>query len=303
MTWREATRDEIHQFYTQEFPNWIDELPSFISSDGPKEYAIAFRDSHPIKKDEAPAREFIRRGTRDEYDSRRRGKNFESFDHIVNFIQRPARHDPFENSDYALVDPDLLDKPDPLPAGVYYSLDHWERSWIILVDIDAKDIALERGRRLVSDDSELSDEEIRSKAGILDAAPEGYPYAFEDIEQALEYGFTVRDIFEDDFAAEETMVVYSGQGCHVYLLDDDRDHQYDTKSREVLVDYLTKRREIPIDSVVTADRKRVARLPYTLHTDVSRVVQPIESPTFDFRRVPTPEFLSDDSVRSMGVSE
>jgi len=221
----------------------------------------------------------------------------------VNFIQRPARHDPFEDSNYALVDPDLLDKQDPLPAGVYYALDHWERSWIVLVDIDAKDIALERGREMIDADSDLADDEIRSKAGILESEPSGYPYAFEDIEQALEYGFTVRDIFEDDFAAEKTMVVYSGQGCHVYLLDDDRDHQYDTKSREVLIDYLTKRREIPIDSVVTADRKRVARLPYTLHTDVSRVVQPIDSPTFDFRRDATPEFLSDSPDRSLEVSE
>jgi len=303
MTWRKSSRDEIRQYYTEEFPGRRDEIPEFISADGPKEYAIAFRASHPIKKDEAPAREFIRRGTRNEYDSGPRGKNFGSFDHVLNFIQRPARCDPFENSDYALVNPDLLDKPDPLPAGVYYALDHWERSWIILVDIDAKDIALERGRSLINGGSKLSDDEVRSEAGILDAAPEGYPYAFEDIKQALEYGFTVRDLFEDDFAAEETMVVYSGQGCHVYLLDDDRNHHYDTKSREVLVDYLTNRRGIPIDTVVTADRQRVARLPYTLHTDVSRVVQPIDSPTFNFREEANPAFLSDRPERSLEVTQ
>lgn len=82
----------------------------------------------------------------------------------------------------------------------------------------------------------------------------------------------MKDVFKDDFAADETMVVYSGEGCHVYLLDTDRDHHYDEQSREVINDLLLDEYEIPIDPVVTADRRRVRRLPYSLHADVSRVL-------------------------------
>jgi len=141
-----------------------------------------------------------------------------------------------------------------------------------------------RSRRDVDD---RDDDALLNAAGILDAAPEGYPYAFEDIERAIN-GFEVRDIFEDDFNAQETMVVYSGQGVHVYLLDTDPAHRYDAKSREVLNDLLQDTYEIPIDPVVTADRRRVARLPYSLHADVCSIVLPIESQTFDVQSA-TPE--------------
>ena len=100
----------------------------------------------------------------------------------------------------------------------------------------------------------------------------------------------MRDIFEDDFNAEETMVVYSGQGVHVYLLDSDLAHRYDAKSREVLNDLLQDTYEIPIDPVVTADRRRVARLPYSMHADVCSIVMPLESPSFDVQSA-TPEVL------------
>jgi len=38
------------------------------------------------------------------------------------------------------------------PDAVYYALDHWERPWVLLVDIDAKEIARERAADAVSDD-------------------------------------------------------------------------------------------------------------------------------------------------------
>ena len=91
------------------------------------------------------------------------------------------------------------------------------------------------------------------------------------------------------------LVVYSGQGVHVYLLDDDLDHRYDEKSREVLNDLLLERYEIPIDPVVTADRSRLLRVPYSLHADVCRVVQPIESPAFDPRTEARPQVLETES--------
>lgn len=292
MTWRQATREEIYAYYAEEFPSYVDQMPSFITSAGPKQYALAFRESHPVRKDEVPAKDFIRRDTRQTNASGEQTHcEFEEFEDIVEFIRHPARNDPLERSTFALADPALLGKPNPCPDAVYYALDHWERPWILLVDIDAKTIARERAERTVADDVDNRDTEgLLNTAGIREASPTGYPYAFEDIDRAVEYGFEVRDIFENDFDAEETMVMYSGQGAHVYLLDTDLAHRYDTKSREVLNDLLLDTYGIPIDPVVTADRRRVARLPYSLHADVCSIVQPIDSPNFDVRTA-TPEFI------------
>lgn len=293
--WRDATREELHTYYTEAFPEQIDALPSFLTVDGPKQYAIAFREAYPIRKQNAPDRSFIRRETwQTSKSGDRTVQQFDSTADLVKFIQYPARYDPAQGSDYALADPDLLERPEPRPDAVYYALDHWERPWMLAVDIDAKDIAAQRATRETGlvEPGDLDETELLQEAGILDSAPEGYPYAFADIEQALKYGFTVQEIFEDDFAAEETMVVYSGQGCHVYLLDTDREHRYDEQSREVINDLLLDEYEIPIDPVVTADRRRVMRLPYSLHADVSRVVSPIDSPAFDFRTEATPDFLT-----------
>lgn len=292
--WREATREELHTYYTKAFPEYVDALPSFVTADGPKQYAIAFREAYPIRKQNAPDRSFIRRDTwQTSKSDDRTVQQFESTEDFVEFIQHPARSDPAQGSGYALADPDLLERPEPRPDAVYYALDHWERPWVLAVDIDAKDIAAQRASSETTageSNDDVETEQLRA-AGILDSLPEGYPYMFEDIEQALEYGFVVQEIFEDDFVADETMVVYSGQGCHVYLLDTDREHHYDEQSREVINDLLLDEYGIPIDPVVTADRRRVMRLPYSLHADVSRIVQPIDSPAFDFRTEAMPDFL------------
>ncbi|WP_433633025.1 DNA primase [Halomicrococcus sp. NG-SE-24] len=290
--WREATRAELHTYYTETFPDQLDALPSFITASGPKQYAIAFREAYPIRTQNAPHRTFIRRDTwQTSNSSDRTVQQFDSTEDLIKFIQHPARYDPAQGSDYALADPDVLDRPEPRPDAVYYALDHWERPWVLAVDIDAKDIAAHRASSETTGETDDGETAQLRAAGILDSPPKGYPYAFEDIEQALAYGFAVQEIFEDDFAAEETMVVYSGQGCHVYLLDTDRKHRYDEQSREVINDLLLDEYEIPIDPVVTADRRRVMRLPYSLHADVSRVVQPIDDPGFDFRTEATPDFL------------
>ncbi|WP_254533438.1 DNA primase [Natrinema gelatinilyticum] len=291
--WREATCEELHTYYTETFPDLLDSLPSFITVDGPKQYAIAFREAYPIRNQNAPDRTFIRRDTWQTHNSDDRTvQQFGSVKDFVEFIQYPARSDPAQGSGYALADPDLLDRPEPRPDAVYYALDHWERPWILAVDIDAKDIAAQRASSgtITGEADDVETEQLRA-AEILDSPPEGYPYTFNDIEQALEYGFVVQEIFEDDFTADETMVVYSGQGCHVYLLDTDREHHYDEQSREVINDLLLDEYEIPIDPVVTADRRRVMRLPYSLHADVSRIVHPIDDPEFDFRTEATPDFL------------
>ncbi|UTF55845.1 DNA primase [Natronosalvus rutilus] len=290
--WREATREELHTYYTETFPDQLDSLPSFLTASGPKQYAIAFREAYPIQKQNAPDRSFIRRDTwQTSRSGDRTSQQFDSRADLVKFIQYPARYDPAQGNDYALVDPDLVEQPEPRPDAVYYALDHWERSWVLAVDIDAKDIAAQRASSETTGETGNVEAEHLRTTGVFDSPPKGYPYAFEDIEQALEYGFTAQEIFEDDFAAEETMVVYSGQGCHVYLLDTDRGHRYDEQSREVINDLLLDEYEIPIDPVVTADRRRVMRLPYSLHADISRVVQPIDDPGFDFRTEATPDFL------------
>ena len=291
--WRETTREELHTYYTETFPGQVNDFPSFLTVDGPKQYAIAFRDAYPIRNENAPDRNFIRRDTWQTSSSGDRTvQQFESTADLVDFIQYPARYDSAQESEYALADPDLLDRPEPRPDAVYYALDHWEQPWVLAVDIDAKDIAAQRASsEPTADEPDDVETEALQEAGILDSPPEGYPYTFEDIEHALKYGFTVRDIFEDDFAAEETMVVYSGQGCHVYLLDTDREHSYDAKSREVINDLLLDEYGVPIDPVVTADRRRVMRLPYSLHGDVSRIVQPIDDPGFDFQTEAMPDFL------------
>lgn len=286
MTWRQATREEIQAYYAAEFPDYVAQLPSFISARGPKQYALSFRESYPVRKDGVPDRDFIRRDTWQTTPSGdRTTREFRDLDAVCEFIRHPARHDPIDESEFALADPDLLEQSAPCPEAVYYALDHWERPWLLLVDIDAKTIANNRaGESSPRTDEEVDDRdgaEQLSHTGILDAAPVGYPYAFEDIQRAIEYGFEVREIFETTFAAEETMVLYTGQGVHVYLLDTDLAHRYDAKSREVLNDLLTERFDIPIDPVVTADRRRVARLPYSLHADVCSIVQPIDSPDFD----------------------
>lgn len=294
LTWRSATREELHAYYSETFPALVEKLPEFITATGPKQYALALDIPHPVKKEGAPARPFIRRKTwQTTHENERSSPFFTDFIDVLQFIQYPARYDPLRETDVGLVDPDLLDKGDPRPEAVYYGLDHWERNWLILVDIDAKEIARERAEECVADQDQVFEttNELLAAAEITEQAPEGYPYEFADIKQALEYGFEVADIFEDDFAAEETMVVYSGQGAHVYLLNDDRDHRYDTRSREVLVTLLGELYEIPLDPVVTPDRQRVARLPYSLHADVCRVVQPIDSPRFDFRTEALPESL------------
>jgi hypothetical protein len=285
MTWRQATREELYAYYAEEFPRYVDTLPDFITPEGPKQYAVAFRDPHPVRKDDVPDKDFIRRDTwQTTASGERTTSEFRTFEDVVEFIRHPARNDPLGQSTFALADPEVLEKPAPRPDAVYYALDHWERPWVLMVDIDAKDIAQERASAMVSGDvDDRDDDALLDAAGILDASPAGYPYTFEDVDRAITYGFEVRGIFEDDFGAAETMVVYSGQGAHVYLLDTDPAHRYDEQSREVLNDLLLETYGIPIDPVVTADRRRVARLPYSLHADVCSIVQPIESPDFDVR--------------------
>lgn len=277
MNWRQASRAELTRYYREEFPAYLDRLPEHISPAGPKQFALAFPEPYPVQGSDIPDRDFIRRDTRSTgADGQVRSVAFDDQDELCRFIRQPAQVDPLDDSAYGLADPAVVDQPAPVPEAVYYALDHWERSWPVLVDIDAKDIAAGR-----------ADGDV-----VESAQPDGYPYAFEDIDQALEYAFEVEAVFQERLEADKTQVFYSGQGAHVYLLDDDLDHRYDERSREVLTTFLEDVCEFPIDAPVTSDRRRVARLPYSLHSEVCRIVQPIDSPAFDYRTEATPEFLS-----------
>jgi len=301
VSWRTASSEEIQQYYREEFPKHIATLPGHITPDGPKEFGIAFREAHPVRGDDIPPRDFIRRDSWcTTSEGERRYPEFTDTEELLAFIQYPARNDPLEGSPYALGDPDVVPQGDPVPEGVYYSLDHWDRPWVLMIDIDGKDVAKKRAEQAVDDYD--TREDLLDQAGILSAAPAGYPYAFEDIDRALEYGFEVQSIFERDLAARDVQVVYSGQGAHVYMLDDDPMHRYDEKSREVLNDLLQRNYGVPIDPVVTADRSRFGRLLYSLHAEVCRVVQPVDSPEFDPRTDALPAFLEEERDSDSEVS-
>lgn len=306
MTWRPTTRDEIQAYYRDEFMTHLGDLPEHITPTGPHGFALSFRQEYPVQYGDS-GRDFIRRQTWEtNSDDERTTAHFEDWQDVLGFLRQPARNDPLRETDgNALGDPALIDdQPSPVPEAVYYRTTNWERTWVVPVDIDAKDVAYERARESYDHRDDETREEFLGRAGIYEEAPGGFQYAFEDIRQALVYGFAVKDIFEETLNAERTQVVYSGQGCHVYLLDDDPQHRYDQASREVLIEFLETEYDIPIDAVVTADEKRVMRLPYSLHADVSRVVTPIESADFDFRSAAIPGVLSDaDDAATTGTAE
>lgn len=300
MDWRQSTRDEIQRYYREEFPTFEENQPPFISAAGPKEYALAFRSEYPIRGDGTP-RDFIRRATwetknGDRGNGERVQQRWESFADVIAFIQSPAYNDPVQNSSVALADPDVVvERNSPVPDAVYFKVDNWEYGWPLVFDIDAKDIAANEALESLPNDASLSTQEAVQVSDIDEQPPSGYPYSFKHIRKAIEYGFVVEEKLQEKFGYQDTMVVYSGQGCHIYGLDTDSDHQPDPKAREVMKYYMSEVCDIPIDPAVTSDDNRVMRLPYSLHTGVSRIVTPIQSPDYDFRTNPTPKFLTNEN--------
>lgn len=299
MNWRPSKPSEINSFYQEEFPDYKDSMPPFVQKRHPKEYGIELEPPHPIKKNEASKRSFIRRNTATTNGERRQQliSSFEGVDdqgiHPINFIQSPAKNDPTD-SGYELIDPAVLENgTNPVAKSVYASLDNWDRNRITAVDIDAKDVALDR---LPLDEDDRKDDETEQQAklrqsNVIEASPEGFPYEFKDIRRAIQMAFEIKNIFETNYEAESTVVVYSGQGAHVYLLDNDDYHNYDEPSRRVIATDLIENHGYAIDKAVTIQDNRLLRVPYTLHSGVSRVVTPIESPDFDFKTQAKPRFL------------
>jgi len=284
MTWKQATTDEIAQYYQTEFDEYFDQIPAFIRECQPKEIGVAFREAYPVKGDTVPEKQFIRRGAFGEDNS-----DFSQWTGnggIKQFIKSPPANDPISGH-HRLVSPDFADVPS-VPEAVYYAADFHDRNWVLVVDIDAKDVALEYAKETVNSNAEDADESLKQRAGVIDEPPEGFPYRFEDLDQALEYGFEVKEYFEESLDTDATQVVYSGQGCHVYMYDPAPEYRYSEVPRRHVATILEEKKDIPIDTPVTTDESRVIRLPYSLHAGVSRVVTPIDSPDFDYRTEAVP---------------
>jgi hypothetical protein len=284
MSWKQATTDEIAQYYQTEFDEYFDQIPAFIRECQPKEIGIAFRDAYPVKNDDIPDKQFVRRDAFGEGSS-----DFTQWTgngSIKQFIKSPPANDPISGR-HKLASPEFADAPS-LPEAVYYATDFHDRNWVLVVDIDAKDVALEYAKETVNSDVEDADKSLKQRAGVIDEPPEGYPYRFEDLDQALEYGFEVKEYFEESLDTDATQVVYSGQGCHVYMYDPAPEYRYSEVPRRHVATILEEKKDIPIDTPVTTDESRVIRLPYSLHAGVSRVVTPIDSPDFDYRTEAVP---------------
>jgi hypothetical protein len=287
--WRASSREEVQEFYHNEFRSYLDELPPWITEDGPKGFGLAFRRRYPTKS--GGNRNFIRRSSR--VSGSGSPPQFDSLSEWADFVADPAGNDPLDNADPTLVDPMLVDQDRPVSEAVYYRLDQWERPWILGVDIDAKDIAYNRAKREAGAEAPTEKAALLDAVGVSQQPPAGYPYAFEDIDRAIEYGFETAEILRSKLNYRDVEVVYSGQGVHVYGLDDDPDHAYDTSARNLIADLLQEVHEIPIDRPVTTDDQRVIRVVRSLHAGVSRLVTPIGSPEFDPRTDPRaiPDFI------------
>ena len=306
--WRRSTAAEIERYYASEFAS-PDRLPAHLTPAGPVEYAVSLRSSHPLRSGRST--DWVRRTTREppEYDPAAESgaptfvddDGAASMDAVSEFLVRPDLADPRHRTDpeHALVPADEadVDADAPTPAALYYRLLNHELGWVLLFDIDAKDVA---HWRLASEYPGLDGREaVLDAAGIGSVPPEGFEYAFEDVELAIEYAFELGSYLETGLGAEQLLYVYSGQGAHVYVLDE---HvlRYTRQTREVLKDHVRESAflQVPIDRVVTQSPDRLARVPYSLHTEVSRVCQPIDSPEFDFREAARPQFLRESATPS-----
>lgn len=301
--WRQATSEEVNHYYREEFPSKIEAMPEWIVPPKPIEYAVALDKRYPViqssnrENNMNRTREFIRRSTRS-----KQGKEIISdWNDLIDVLASPAHNDPQRTHGSskrgALIDPDTASPEQfgdgnvaspPVAQAAYYSLDNHERSWVLMFDIDAKDVAKVAHENM---GREFTGGDLPNDSQIVNDHPEGYPYRYEHIEATIEYAFTLKEWLEDELDFEETQVVYSGQGTHVYGLDSGPYYRYDQKSRRRIVSGVTSNLNIPIDEQVTTDERRVARIPHSLHSNVCRVVTPISSRDFDFRTNGLPNFV------------
>jgi len=173
---------------------------------------------------------------------------------------------------------------------------------VLAFDIDAKDLAADR---LTDDHDTRARKRVLDESGIASEPPvqpardaEPYYYSFGDITRAIHLGFDLKQFLQDELQFEHVRVFYSGQGVHVYALDDDKWHRYTSQSRTFLTTYLEDKIGLPIDAQVTTESQRVLRIPRSLHAGVCRLVTEVHSRDFDPRTDPRaiPSFLVDDDT-------
>lgn len=63
MTWESSDPTDIRAYFIDEFPEYREKLPNYVGPHTPTEYAIAFRDEHPVSGSGMPDWDFIRRST------------------------------------------------------------------------------------------------------------------------------------------------------------------------------------------------------------------------------------------------
>jgi len=87
-------------------------------------------------------------------------------------------------------------------------------------------------------------------------------------------------------------VIYSGRGFHIYI-EDPESYTWTFEQRDRLAKWAKEEERIPIDTWVTRGGTRFARLPYSLHGLVGKIVTPIDiggvttiSPSRDKRLTP-----------------
>lgn len=298
--WRKSTTQEIRAYYHSEFPTYLNQLPEHTTADNPYEYAVALRSKHPLVGGGLDT-DFVRRATH----QRNKGSGDDwgdpvftdttgkpVFDAVLDFIQAPATHDPRHTyqPENALVNATEEGLDEPVPEAVYYRLMNHDVGWVLMFDIDAKDVAADAYSDQFDDDT--GRKTILEESGVYDEPPDGYAYRYEDVQQAIRYAFELADFAREGLGKDKVLPVYSGQGAHLYVLDESV-RQYTRQTREGLKNAVLYGEDlgIPIDPVVTQTPDRLARLPYTLHSDVSRICMPIPSPEFDFREKTVPQFL------------
>lgn len=314
--WRPSSASEIHEYYQHKFPTYMDRLPWWVMMPHPKQVALAFTHPYPARHTsrshegtEVVTHDFVRRSTKPGGVTVLQTKM-----DLLEFIQDPARNDPARGGP-TLLHPDY-DDPNavpPLPTAVYYSLDNHNTFWVLGFDIDAKDVA----RMHLADELDQAADDVTlgdlREHGVVDAPPTPappvddttepfttiprpdrveYPYTYDILEQSIDLGVQLAEVLTDTIGFDETQLFYSGQGVHLYAFADDERFELTYQARKFLAQYIHDRLGYPIDEQVTWDRSRVMRLPFSLHSDVSRIVSPIEDPTsFDPRRDPVPQFL------------
>ncbi len=269
--WRPSTSEEIRQYYKTVFPGTWNILPEYLASTSPLEYAFAFL--KPIKTMNAKGiieeKDFLRRERREHrYDLKILQKmllNFKQFDPLGAVI---------ENSQV---------------EAFYFSL-KMQEGWLLAFDIDAKNVAMsgmcEHHPGLKPDAND--DEVLNWKRMIANMPPvnpqhkkdaeKNYLYCFNCLQIAVDKAFELKKIFmEWGFSSDDIHVYYSGQGAHVHVTDPEA-WNYTRPAREFIAKQVSNHMQIPIDTMVTIDARRVLRFPGSIHGGVNRRVQELIHP-------------------------